>query len=120
MLRTASVKTFTSMADDRASDQNRDVAKYGPLFLSKPHVIPSPRAPMPTLIERECSMKEVARTLNLSLAAVKSRLYRARKQLTCSATFNGRVPNVDSILGSKRQFEITGLQNREVACPSCD
>jgi RNA polymerase sigma-70 factor (ECF subfamily) len=78
------------------------------------------RTPMATLVEQECSMKEVARTLDLSLAAVKSRLYRARKQLTCSAAFNGRVPNSSSISGSKRQCAIPGLQNREVPCPSCD
>jgi RNA polymerase sigma-70 factor, ECF subfamily len=78
------------------------------------------RTPMATLIERECSMKEVARTLDLSLAAVKSRLYRARKQLNCSATFKRRVPNAGSISGSKRQYVIPGLQNREVPCPTCD
>jgi RNA polymerase sigma-70 factor (ECF subfamily) len=78
------------------------------------------RTPMATLIERECSMKEVARTLDVSLAAVKSRLYRARKQLTCSAAFKECVPNGGSISGSKRQYGIPGLQNREVPCPSCD
>ena len=78
------------------------------------------RTPMATLVEQACSMKEVARTLDLSLAAVKSRLYRAREQLTCSATFKRRVPNAGSISGSKRQYVIPGLQNRELPCPSCD
>jgi RNA polymerase sigma-70 factor (ECF subfamily) len=78
------------------------------------------RTPMATLVQRECSMKEVARTLDLSLAAVKSRLYRARKQLTCSAAFKGRVPNAGSISGSKHQYVIPGLQNREVPCPRCN
>lgn len=78
------------------------------------------RTPIATLIERECSMKEVASTLDLSLAAVKSRLYRARKQLTCSATFKRRIPNAGSLSGSKRQCVIPGLQNREVPCASCD
>jgi len=55
------------------------------------------RSPMATLIERDCSMKEVASTLDLSVAAVKSRVYRARKQLTCSATLRRRVPNADSV-----------------------
>jgi len=32
LLRTASVKTFTSMAEYCADDQNRDVAKYGLCF----------------------------------------------------------------------------------------
>jgi RNA polymerase sigma-70 factor (ECF subfamily) len=78
------------------------------------------RTPMATLIGRECSMKEVARSLELSLAAVKSRLYRARKQLTRSTAFMGCVPNAASISGSKRQYVIPGLQNREVPCSSCD
>ena len=78
------------------------------------------RTPMATLIERECSMKDVARSLDLSVAAVKSRVYRARKQLMCSVAFKGRVPNTGSISGSKRQHVIPGLQNREVTCPSCD
>ena len=38
------------------------------------------RTPLTTWIERDCSMKEVAQTLDLSLATVKTRLYRARKQ----------------------------------------
>jgi len=78
------------------------------------------RSPMATLIERECSMKEVASTLDLSLAAVKSRVYRARRQLTCSATFGRRVPKADSVSSSKRKHKIPELQNREVPCTSCD
>ena len=78
------------------------------------------RAPMTTWIEQECSMKEVARTLGLSLPAVKSRLCRARKQLTRSVAFKERVPNAGSMSGSKRQHLIPDLQKREVPCPSCD
>jgi RNA polymerase sigma-70 factor, ECF subfamily len=78
------------------------------------------RTPMATWIEEECSMKELARTLGLSLAAVKSRLCRARKQLTCSAAFNECVPNAGSISGSRRQCVIRSFPNREVPCQSCD
>jgi DNA-directed RNA polymerase specialized sigma24 family protein len=78
------------------------------------------RTPMTTLIERECSMKEVARTLELSLAAVKARLHRARKQLTHSAVIKERIPNAGSISGSKRQYVIPDIQNRELSCPSFD
>jgi RNA polymerase sigma-70 factor, ECF subfamily len=78
------------------------------------------RTPMATWIEQECSMKEVARTLGISLAAAKSRLCRARKQLTCSAAFKERVPSTGSISGSKSPYGIPGLQNRELPCPSCD
>ena len=78
------------------------------------------RTPMTTWIEQECSMKELARTLGLSLPAVKSRLCRARQQLTRSVAFKERVPNADSVSGSKRQHGIPGLKNREVPCQSCD
>jgi RNA polymerase sigma-70 factor, ECF subfamily len=59
------------------------------------------RTPMTTWIEQECSMKEVARFHDLSLAAVKARFCRARKQLRCSTAFKDRVPNAGSISGSK-------------------
>jgi RNA polymerase sigma-70 factor (ECF subfamily) len=78
------------------------------------------RTPLTTWIEQECSMKEVARTLGLSLPAVKSRLCRARKQLTRSAAFKQRAPTAGSIAGSKRQYVIPCLQDREVPCPRCD
>ena len=78
------------------------------------------RTPMTTWIEQECSMKELARTLGLSLPAVKSRLCRARKQLTRSAAFKERVPNAGSISGLKRQYVNLGLQNRELPWMSCD
>jgi RNA polymerase sigma-70 factor (ECF subfamily) len=78
------------------------------------------RTPMTIWIEQECSMKEVARTLGLSLPAVKSRLFRARKQLSRSTALQERVANAGSISGSKRQYVIPGLQNRGVPCPRCD
>jgi DNA-directed RNA polymerase specialized sigma24 family protein len=64
------------------------------------------RAPMTTWIEQECSIKDVARALDLSLRSVKSRLHRARKQLTCSAAFKERASNAGSITGSERQHLI--------------
>ena len=78
------------------------------------------RTPMTTWIEKECSVKEVARTLGLSLPAVKSRLFRARKQLSRSTALQERVANAGSISGSKRQYVIPGLQNRQVPYPRCD
>lgn len=78
------------------------------------------RTPMTTWIEQECSLKEVARTLDLSLATVKARLFRARKQLRCSTAIKRRIPNAGSISGSNRQYVIAGIQNRELPCPSCD
>ena len=78
------------------------------------------RTPMTTWIEQECSMKDVARTHDLSLASVKSRLHRARKQLTCTMAFKERVPVADSASGLKRQYVIPDFQNRELPCLSFD
>ncbi len=78
------------------------------------------RTPLTTWIERDCSMKEVARTLNLTLATVKTRLHRARKQLSCSAGFKEPVANAGALSGPKRQYVIPDSQNRGMPCPSCD
>jgi RNA polymerase sigma-70 factor (ECF subfamily) len=78
------------------------------------------RTPLTTWIQQECSMKEVARTLDLTLATVKTRLHRARKQLSCSTGFKEPVPNAGPVTGSKLQYVIPGSQNRGIPCPSCD
>ena len=78
------------------------------------------RTPMETWIQQECSIRDVALALDLSLASVKSRLFRARKQLSCSAAFKVRASNVGSISGSKRQHASLRLRNRELSCSSCD
>ena len=70
--------------------------------------------PMTTWIEQECSVKDAARALDLSLAAAKARLHRARKQLMSSAAYKDCVPSAGSILGSKRQYVICDFQNREL------
>ena len=43
---------------------------------------PKLRAPIQVLMTRECSMNEIAQTLDISVAAVKARLHRARRRLT--------------------------------------
>jgi RNA polymerase sigma-70 factor, ECF subfamily len=78
------------------------------------------RSPIRTWLEQDCSMKEVARILDLSLAAVKARLYRARKQLKHSMTLREGITDANSISGSKRQYMIPGVENRELPCSSCD
>jgi RNA polymerase sigma-70 factor (ECF subfamily) len=81
------------------------------------------RAPMKTWIERESSMKDVAQTLDLSLAAVKARMHRARKELTHATAFKQRAANAGSISGLsgiKRQYLIPEFQNRGEACPNSD
>jgi RNA polymerase sigma-70 factor (ECF subfamily) len=78
------------------------------------------RTPMATFIEQDCSVKEVARTLDLSLATVKARMFRARKQLTRSTAMKERIPKASLIFGSERQYMIPDIQNRELSCSSCD
>ncbi len=43
---------------------------------------PKLRAPIQVLLTGECSMKEIAQNLDITVAAVKARLYRARRRLT--------------------------------------
>jgi RNA polymerase sigma-70 factor (ECF subfamily) len=78
------------------------------------------RLPMTTWIQQECSLKEVACALELSLSSVKSRLYRARKQIRYSTAFTVRASNADSISGPKHQHDIPEFRNRELLCSSCD
>ena len=65
-------------------------------------------------IEQESSMRETARTLDVSLATVKSRLHRARKQLACSSAFEGSAAIASLISASKREYRIPDGQNREL------
>lgn len=78
------------------------------------------RTPMTTWIEQECSLREVAQSLDLSLATVKARLFRARRQLTCSTAIKERIPKAGAISGSKRKYVIPDIQSRELPCSSCD
>jgi RNA polymerase sigma-70 factor (ECF subfamily) len=43
---------------------------------------PKLRAPIKVLMTRECSMNEIAQTLDMTVAAVKARLHRARRRLS--------------------------------------
>src|SRR5215472_15729471 len=43
---------------------------------------PKLRAPVQVLLTRECSLNEIAQTLDITVAAVKARLHRARRRLT--------------------------------------
>jgi RNA polymerase sigma-70 factor (ECF subfamily) len=78
------------------------------------------RTPMTIWVQQECSMKDVARALDLSLASVKSRLHRARKQLTNSSAFKERASSAGSMIGSRHQHVIPRFGNRELSCSSCD
>jgi RNA polymerase sigma-70 factor, ECF subfamily len=66
------------------------------------------------------SLKEIAQTLDISVAAVKSRIHRARKRLTKVNTL--REPAKSRTVRSIpwRESHISGLQNREQPCMSCN
>lgn len=78
------------------------------------------RAPMTVWIEQDCSAREVAKTLDLTLPAVKARLFRARKKLRSLTGFMTHVPGPSPISGLNRQYATAGLQNRELPCTSGD
>ena len=54
------------------------------LMRSIKKLAPNLRVPIEITLAQECSMKEIARTLDISVAAVKARLHRARGRLTAS------------------------------------
>jgi RNA polymerase sigma-70 factor, ECF subfamily len=64
-------------------------------------------------LKQECSLKEVARTLDLSVAAVKTRLHRARKRLVSSTRFKGPERNSNSLAAARRRHPIPRIENRE-------
>ena len=78
------------------------------------------RAPMTAWVQQECSAKEVAQTLDLSLATVKARIFRARKQLRRSTGLKKRAPSACPISEFKRKYVFAGSQIRGRSCPSCD
>jgi len=65
------------------------------------------RTPMTAWIKLDCSVMEVARSLDLPQATVKSRLHRARKRLARSLVFGERA-NDGSTSGSKCEYAIPG------------
>lgn len=79
---------------------------------------PKFRGPIEIQLARESSMKEIADTLNISVAAVKSRLYRARARLAvrvgrnCGAKGDLPLSLIDTgVLASRR--------NGAQPCPAC-
>ena len=64
-------------------------------------------------ISKECSIKEIACTLNVSIASAKARLHRARKRLAQLSVPENRARKRPS---SHRQTFVSGLQNREEPC----
>lgn len=71
------------------------------------------RVPLETRIVHERSLGEIAETLDISLAAVKSRLFRARVRLSAGRIFKTSERKRPVSSGSRRNRLIAGFQNRD-------
>jgi RNA polymerase sigma-70 factor, ECF subfamily len=71
---------------------------------------PKLRTPIHIWISQQCSMKDIARNLGISLASVKSRLHRARKRLIRSPTLRNLA--LDLIRADRTALNMR-LQNRD-------
>jgi RNA polymerase sigma-70 factor (ECF subfamily) len=86
------------------------------LVRSVERLAPNLRGPIEISLAQECSMKEIARELDISVAAVKARLHRARGRLTATRVlrFSGAKEDFRSGLNASRV--LLNLQNREQPC----
>jgi RNA polymerase sigma-70 factor (ECF subfamily) len=64
---------------EQICDRNQ---RYGKLLRSVERLEPKLRSAVVVWISHDCSMKEVAQSLDVSLATVKARIHRARKRLS--------------------------------------
>jgi RNA polymerase sigma-70 factor (ECF subfamily) len=89
--------------------------RFDIMFSAIERLDPTLRNAIGIQITQEYSMKEMARTLGLSVAAVKARLHRARKTLA------KQIDNTGIRRNSLKQsgFELT-TQNRAAICLTCD
>jgi len=78
---------------------------------------PKSRTALGIWVTEECSMMEIAHTLDVSVATVKSRLHRARKRLAQSSVIGKGVRTIP--LPHRRTFDFR-LRNREQLCLNCE
>jgi RNA polymerase sigma-70 factor, ECF subfamily len=81
---------------------------------------PRLRTALSIWMKHEYSVIEVARTLHLSVAAVKTRLYRARKRLNSATGVTEPKRNSGSLSEASRRHPPRRFQNRERPCLRCD
>ncbi len=81
---------------------------------------PRLRTALSMWMKQESSIREVARTLDLSEAAVKARLHRARKRLITTIGFTDPQRNSGKLSAANRRRPMSGLQYREQPCLACD
>lgn len=89
--------------------------RFDRMFCAIDRLDPTLRNTIGIQITQECSLKEMAHTLDLSVAAVKARLHRARKKLAKHVDHRGLKRNSQKQSG----FELT-TQNRAATCLTCD
>jgi RNA polymerase sigma-70 factor (ECF subfamily) len=94
--RTRPVELFDPQPDDRGETMSCEPRGPGPnpeevydlrqrqikTLHAIRHLDPKLRVPIRMKIKQECSVREISQALNISIAAVKSRLYRARQRLS--------------------------------------
>lgn len=73
------------------------------------------REPLQTRMTHGSSLEEIARTLDISEAAVKARLYRARMRLSETRAFK-KAERSHASSGSRHEGLMASLQNRERPC----
>jgi RNA polymerase sigma-70 factor (ECF subfamily) len=69
----------TALNPERMLDQQQ---RWTNVLYAIERLEPKLQAAMQVLLTRECSMNEIAQTLDITVAAVKARLHRARRRLT--------------------------------------
>ncbi len=71
------------------------------------------RVPLETRLVHESSLGEIAESLDISLASVKSRLFRARVRLSASRAFRNSERKKPVSRGLRGKRSMAGFQNRE-------
>jgi RNA polymerase sigma-70 factor, ECF subfamily len=107
----------TGLNPEQICDQRQ---KYHCALRAVQKLHPTLRSTFSIWLKQECSLKEVASTLGLSVTAVKARLYRARKRISRGAGFGEPEPNSGSLFGAGRRHPIRRVQNREQPCLGFD
>jgi RNA polymerase sigma-70 factor (ECF subfamily) len=77
---------------------------------------PSLRAPLQNRMANGSSLEEIAQTLDLSLPAVKARLYRARVRLSSTRALRNSDEQQSGSTGARHKRRTTGFHNREQSC----
>jgi RNA polymerase sigma-70 factor (ECF subfamily) len=81
---------------------------------------PKLRGPLEIRMEHGCSLEEIARTLGITVASVKTRLHRARARLNRAHVTGSRGSGRYAHSSSNRQDLKANTMNRELPCLNCN